>query len=79
MIGKVLPANPWDRPSFQEGTVEKPTEQQIQNRAHELWEQAGKPDGREDEFWHRAEQELKETEELRDIATSPEPAMLLPG
>jgi hypothetical protein len=33
--------------------------------AHELWEQAGKPDGREDEFWHQAErhggEELKET------------------
>jgi hypothetical protein len=31
----------------------KPTEQQIRARAHELWEQAGKPDGREDEFWQQ--------------------------
>jgi hypothetical protein len=36
----------------------KPTEEQIRLRAHELWEQAGKPDGREDEFWHQAEKEL---------------------
>jgi hypothetical protein len=32
-----------------------------------FWEQAGKPEGREDKFWHQAEQELQETEELRDI------------
>ena len=36
----------------------KPTEEQIRARAHELWEQAGKPEGREDEFWHQAEKEL---------------------
>lgn len=27
-----------------------PTEEQIRARAHELWEQAGKPEGREDDF-----------------------------
>lgn len=36
----------------------KPTEEQIRVRAHELWEQAGRPEGREDEFWHQAEKEL---------------------
>ena len=36
----------------------KPTEEQIRVRAHELWEQAGKPEGRENEFWHQAEKEL---------------------
>jgi hypothetical protein len=36
----------------------KPTEEQIRLRAHELWEKAGKPEGREDEFWHQAENEL---------------------
>jgi hypothetical protein len=59
--------------------MENPTEEQIRARAHKLWEQAGKPAGRQDEFWHQAERELKETEELRDIATGPEPTMLLPG
>jgi hypothetical protein len=38
--------------------MSKPTEEQIRVRAHELWEQAGKPEGREDEFWHQAEKEL---------------------
>ncbi len=38
--------------------MSKPTEEQIKVRAHELWEQAGKPHGREEEFWHQAEKEL---------------------
>lgn len=36
-----------------------PTDDQIRTRAHELWELAGSPDGRDDEFWHEAERELK--------------------
>jgi hypothetical protein len=32
----------------------------IVRRAYELWEQAGTPDGRDHEFYHRAEQELQE-------------------
>jgi hypothetical protein len=31
----------------------KPTEEQIRISAHELWEQAGKPEDRDDEFWLR--------------------------
>jgi hypothetical protein len=31
----------------------KPTEEQIPIRAHEFWEQAGKPEDRDDEFWLR--------------------------
>jgi hypothetical protein len=38
-----------------------PTEEQIRIRAHELWEVAGRPDGREEEFWHEAERELKKS------------------
>jgi hypothetical protein len=33
--------------------------EQIRARAHELWEAAGKPEGREHEFWYQAERELK--------------------
>lgn len=58
--------------------MEQPTDDQIRLRAHQLWEQAGRPEGREDEFWHRAEQELQETAELREIAHEPPPT-LLPG
>jgi hypothetical protein len=41
-------------------SMPKPTEEQIRQRAHELWEQAGKPEGREDEFWRLAEKDLCE-------------------
>jgi hypothetical protein len=40
--------------------MQKPTEEQIRARAHELWEQAGKPQGREDELWLLAEKDLIE-------------------
>ncbi len=33
-------------------------ERQIRARAYELWEAAGKPEGREHEFWYQAEREL---------------------
>ena len=55
-----------------------PTDDQIRTRAHQLWEQAGRPEGREQEFWHQAEQELKEMEDLREIANEPPPT-ILPG
>jgi hypothetical protein len=44
----------------------QPTEEQIRKRAFELWEQAGKPDGREDEFWNQAQRELQDAEERGD-------------
>jgi Protein of unknown function (DUF2934) len=33
-------------------------EEIIRLRAYELWEQAGSPEGRSDEFWHAARLEL---------------------
>lgn len=33
-------------------------EEQIRRRAHELWEQEGKPEGREMDFWLQAEREI---------------------
>jgi Protein of unknown function (DUF2934) len=38
----------------------KTVEEEIRIRAHQLWEQAGRPEGREDEFWHQAEKELSQ-------------------
>jgi hypothetical protein len=38
--------------------MEKPTEDQIRERAHEIWERNHRPDGRDEEFWRRAENEL---------------------
>ncbi|WP_441300126.1 DUF2934 domain-containing protein [Bradyrhizobium sp.] len=40
--------------------MSSPTDDQIRTRAHQLWELAGKPEGRDDEFWHEAERELKD-------------------
>jgi hypothetical protein len=36
----------------------KPTQEQVIHRAYELWEQAGKPEGRDQEFYHQADREL---------------------
>jgi hypothetical protein len=38
----------------------EPTQQQITVRAYELWERAGKPQGRDEEFYHEAEKELND-------------------
>jgi hypothetical protein len=38
--------------------MSKLSEEQIRIRAHELWEAAGKPEGREQDFWLEAEREL---------------------
>jgi len=33
-------------------------EERIRHRAHQLWEEAGRPDGREAEHWERASREV---------------------
>ena len=55
-------------------------ETEIRDRAYALWEQDGAPEGREQEFWHRAERELSEeagldmSEEAADIKQPVPPA-----
>jgi hypothetical protein len=39
-------------------TTKRPTKEQVTHRAYQLWEQAGKPEGRDQEFYHQAEREL---------------------
>jgi hypothetical protein len=46
-----------------------PTDEQIRTRAHQLWEQAGKPEAREDEFWRLAEQELLNEDKSSPVRT----------
>jgi hypothetical protein len=58
--------------------MDKPAEEQIRQRAHEIWERHHRPDGREDEFWHQAEKELQEGDESGSIAENPESARSLP-
>ena len=49
----------------------EPTDHDIRERAHRLWERAGRPEGREEEFWHAAEQELR-IEELSNTVPTPD-------
>jgi len=37
----------------------EPTKEQIERRAYELWEQAGKPNGWDKELYRMAERELR--------------------
>ncbi|MGY8681212.1 DUF2934 domain-containing protein [Bradyrhizobium sp. UFLA05-153] len=42
---------------------------EIRARAYKLWEEAGKPEGRIDEFWYEAEQQLKEERIRHELKT----------
>jgi hypothetical protein len=48
--------------------MRNPTGMQIVRRAYQLWEQAGKPEGRDEEFYHEAERQLKNEEEPTESA-----------
>ena len=43
--------------------------QRIRERAHDLWEQAGKPDGREEHFWLEAERQIREEQIRHELKT----------
>lgn len=47
--------------------------EQIRTYAHQLWEKAGRPEGRDEEFWHAAEAELDVDSESPDPATEQQP------
>ena len=55
-----------------ESRMPEPTELEITERAFELWERAGRPEGRQDEFWCQAEHELRNVD-ASSIALIPEP------
>ena len=42
----------------------KPEEANVRNRAREIWEENGRPCGRDQEFWYQAEREFREAEDL---------------
>jgi len=42
------------------------TQDRVRRRAYELWEQHGRLEGHEAEFWHQAERELKGEASIRD-------------
>ena len=39
--------------------MKKPTRMEVVRRAYELWQKAGQPEGRDQEFYHQAERELE--------------------
>jgi Protein of unknown function (DUF2934) len=47
----------------------KPSEKEIAARAYKLWEQNGQPEGREEEFWRLAEQELLNEDKSSPLRT----------
>jgi hypothetical protein len=49
--------------------MRSPTEEQIRARAYKLWQQAGEPAGRDEEFYHQAEQELRNEDKSSPLRT----------
>jgi hypothetical protein len=47
----------------------QPTDKEIQNRAYEIWERNGRPEGREADFWREAEQELRKEHNSSSVRT----------
>jgi hypothetical protein len=41
-----------------------PTKEEVTARARQLWQQAGQPSGRDEEFWFSAEAELRKDRQL---------------
>jgi hypothetical protein len=50
-----------------------PTEQQIKELAYALWEQEGRPDGRDQEHFYRARQILEDQERANIVKLPPPP------
>jgi hypothetical protein len=55
--------------AFKRQIMERPAEIEIVRRAYELWQQAGEPAGRDDEFYHLAEQELRNQDKSSPLRT----------
>jgi DUF2934 family protein len=49
--------------------MSEPSEVEITLRAYELWEKAGKPSGRDLEFYYLAEQELRNEDKANPLRT----------
>jgi Protein of unknown function (DUF2934) len=45
------------------------TEQRIRERAYQLWQEAGEPEGRDQEFYYLAEQELRNADKSSPLRT----------
>jgi hypothetical protein len=43
-------------------------DQQVRERAYALWEDAGRPDHRQDEFWDRAQHDIDNLQQTVDLS-----------
>jgi hypothetical protein len=50
-------------------------DERVRVRAWQLWDKAGRPEGRDQQFWLQAEMEIREMEELRELAREPPPGL----
>jgi hypothetical protein len=53
------------------------THEEITQRAREIWERAGRPEGRDEEHWLQAEAELRQEKERSNLSAVPEPKAAL--
>ena len=56
-------------PTTRRNVVAEPGKKEIEARAYQLWEKAGRPEDREAEFWHLAEQELRNEDKASPTRT----------
>ncbi|WGD54135.1 DUF2934 domain-containing protein [Bradyrhizobium sp. CB1650] len=47
----------------------EPNEDEIRTYAHQFWEKAGRPEGRDKEFWELAQQELRNQNKSSPVRT----------
>jgi hypothetical protein len=47
----------------------EPCKEDVEARAYQLWEQAGRPEGRENEFWYLALQQLRNEDKSSSVRT----------
>ena len=68
-VGRV-PINS-DSPAFdgRNDAMPNPTKEQIIAHAYHLWQKAGEPAGRDEEFYHQAEQELRNEDASSPLRT----------
>jgi DUF2934 family protein len=59
------------------GSPANDIEDEVRRRAYQLWEQYGRPEGGEEEFWLKAEREIKKEKGLD--RTAPEPSKSASG
>jgi hypothetical protein len=59
-VGRLLAWAEDLRRKLQQHRESRRTKEEIRTRARELWEQSGRPEGRDVEFWLQAESEISE-------------------